>query len=140
MNRDNKLMDIDKKELQEYYEGTGCSTDDTIKHLRRMDNYNGFDVSFDESLYVFNYPQLIIIIGVGGLQFVDKAPDPQAEDAEPKPYVIYSTETLKVVYTTQWYGKADQYVQTSVHELRIVNRTHPVNKEILGMLDFGEWK
>jgi hypothetical protein len=57
-----------KEEIEDYYKGTGWNSQDLMKELRHRCK-NGIDTSFDGSLAVFYFPDLIVIVSTSGLEF-----------------------------------------------------------------------
>jgi hypothetical protein len=57
-----------KEEIEDYYEGTGWNAQDLMKELDRRCE-NGIDRSFDGSLAVYHFPDLVAIVSSSGVGY-----------------------------------------------------------------------
>jgi hypothetical protein len=57
-----------KEDIQEYYKGTGNNSSDLMTMLKDSST-NGYEISDDESLGVFYFGQLVVIVNTGGVNY-----------------------------------------------------------------------
>ena len=52
---------MNEEQIRKIYDGTGWNATDTAKQLKELCR-NGYEESFDGSLWVFYFPQLVVVL------------------------------------------------------------------------------